>query len=219
MNPIEPVKKTEADLCEKILLQYSDWDLYKEVPISHTSNAGSLDIIAEKAEVRITIEAKLKINFDVLAQAYRNRRYGHFSYIAVPKPKNVNQFFAKICRDYGIGVLFVDKDGNVLESIQAKFNRSIVKLKLEDWMKESIAGSLHGRNTVYSITMEKIEHELKRHKGRINISNLLGRSTYHWGNSRSAKQCIMSYIKKGYITNMKYDKGYLVLLRQSEIEK
>lgn len=217
MNEIQPIK-TEADLASKILTHYSDWNLYKEVQISHTSNAGSLDIIAERDNIIMTVEAKLKINFDVLDQAYRNRRYGHFSYIAVPKPKNINGFFAKICIDYGIGVLFVDKEGNITELIKAKFNRRIVRLKLEDWMKDSVAGSLHGRSTAFSNTMEKIEFLLKRNKGKINMANLLEKTHYHWGNSRSAKQCILSYIKKGVIKNMKFDKGYLILLRESEIK-
>lgn len=208
--------KTEADLAEKILLQYSDWELYKEVPISFTTNSGSLDIVAVREGVRMAVEAKLKINFSVMEQAYRNRRYAHLSYIAVPMPKIINAYFLKVCRDDGIGVLMVDKNGVVHEKVKPKLNRSIVLLKLESWMMESVAGSLHGRATAYSNTMAQIEQLLRRNKGRVNISNLFEKGTYHWGTSSSAKQCIATYIRKGIIKNMRIDKGYLVLLRSKE---
>jgi hypothetical protein len=205
---------SETEIALAVVNQMADWEVYKEVPISSTSHAGSIDIFGCKGLVRMAVEAKLKIHLSVLEQAHRNRKYANFSYVAVPKPKTLDSFFLKICKDYGIGIFLIDGDGIVVERLKPKFFRKIGKLRLEPWMKDSEAGSLHGRKTFYSTTMANIEEQLKRHKGRININNLLSKSTYHWSNAESAKKCILDYIRKGIIANMRFEAGYLILLRE-----
>lgn len=209
--------KTEIELAEKVLTFFTDWEIYPEVPCQ----GGSIDILALKGPVVMATEAKMKINFTVIEQAFRNRAHAHFSYVAVPKPKTLQPFFLRVCREFGIGVLFVNETGDqvVSEVVKPKFNRNIRKLKLEPWMKNSISGSLHGRETAYSFAIKSIVMKLKRSNGRMSIPDIFKETVYHWSSLSSAKQCILSYIGKGIIKNIKHDKGYLVLVRSINLNE
>jgi hypothetical protein len=207
--------KTEADLAAATISFFPEWDIYCEVPFQ----GGSIDIFGVNGVIRMAIEAKLKFNFDVLEQAYRNRAVSTLSYVVVPQPKKNPSFTIKVYKNYGIGILFVDKNGTVREALKPKFNRNFKKIKLESWMKNSVAGSLHGRETAYSYAMSEITQAIKRNKGRMSFANIFSKTTYHWSSLTSAKACILMYIRKGIIKNIKHDKGYLVLVRDVNIDK
>lgn len=213
--------KLETRLLELTLANFADWEFFPEVTINVDRSkpvkvkagvGGSIDMVLRKGNIITTIEGKLKMNFDVLDQAYRNRAYAHFSYICVPNPKKFPDFFRRICKDYGIGVLTVSEtDHMVREIMRPKFNRKINVLNLEDWMKKSVAGQLHGRMTTFKYAVHEITTRLVRNKGKMNIANVFERSTYHWGSVTAAKEALLRNIRKGFIKEFTFRGQYLVL--------
>lgn len=206
------ILKTEAEFAAKFIEYFPDWDIYEEVPVDiKSSTAGSIDIYGVKGIFRMAAEVKLKTNWSIAQQGYRNRAFAHYSYICVPKPKTVENFFLMCCRDYGIGVLFYE-NGAIKEIVKPKINKNIKKRQLEDWMKNSTAGTLHGRESAYSFALSRIIQQLQRSPGgKMNIRNVFERTTYHWSSISSAKNCILLYIRKGIIKNITHEKGYLIL--------
>lgn len=61
---------TEAELAIPFLNYFSDWDVYQEVPAG-----GIVDIVAERKPIRISIEVKKSLNFEVIEQARKNNGY------------------------------------------------------------------------------------------------------------------------------------------------
>jgi len=202
----------ESEIAEEVPKFFTEWNMYPEVPIGQGKGIGSIDWIGVKGSVVMAVEAKMNLNFDVLQQAYRNRAYAHFSYICVPNRKNVPEFFARVCKDYGIGVLFIEKETRILrEALKPKFNRKIKRLPLKAWMLDSVSGSKDQRTTAYSYALSQIILNLRRSGGRLNIANAFAKTTYHWSSVSSAKQCILTYIRKGIIKEFKHEGGYLIL--------
>lgn len=219
----------ETELAESIIKYYGDWEVFPEVPYS-----GIIDIVCRKAGIHLAIECKTSLNFEVLEQALKNQSGFHFSYIAVPYSKTLKSDYNiqyKICRDYGIGVLVYiptehrKEQYRIEERVKPKFNRKArITVKLEEWMKRSVAGSQNERMTAFKITVEQITTELKRAGGKMCIKKMFQVEKYHYSNNSSARICIqrlatdyvfptggqMHKIDR-QIKEFYYQKGYLIL--------
>lgn len=204
--------KKESEIATAVMEFFADWNLWPEVPLA---DGGIIDVYAIRGTTTMAIEAKMHLNFQVLHQAYRNKARAHFSYIAVPEPKNTPEFFKRVCKDYGIGVLYIDKKDSIIrEGIKPRFNKRIKQPKLADWMKQSAAGSQYDRVTAYSYAIDQIVMNLRRNNNRMNMANVFEKTTYHWKSITSAQECIKTYIRKKIITQFRIESGYLVLNKE-----
>jgi len=188
---------TEVELAQKFINYLSDqYEIYKEVPAG-----GIIDIVAVSGIIKIGVEVKTSLNFDVLEQAFSNKRFCHYSYAAVPFSPN-RSFSLKICEDYGIGLLTWNKrdwkGSGIKEDVKPKFNRSVRTLKLEEWMKRSVAGSQNDRMTAFKVTIENMANHILRYPG-CSLSDCLKEVDYHWNTFSSAKSCAYQWIRNGVI--------------------
>jgi hypothetical protein len=225
----QKIKFTEAELAEKFIQFFSGgYDVYPEVPAY-----GIIDIIAYRDPIVIAIECKMQFSFEVLEQAIKNKTYAHYSYIAIPKPKfYINGIKKRICNDYGIGVLtfreYKTEEGytyskilkdmplderianRIDEQVAPKLNRKIIKPKLEEWMKKSIAGSQNDRMTAFKNTVEEIENMLIR-KGKMKVEDALKEIRHHYGSISSAKSSLSSLCRSNVIKTFTIEGGYFKL--------
>lgn len=94
------------------------YKVYCEVPLYYSR----VDVVSSKKDYTAACEMKLVFNADVVHQAIKNKSHFHLTYIAIPtKPKkwDENQKVAW-CRSYGIGILYVAKDGEIDVLLAAK---------------------------------------------------------------------------------------------------
>jgi len=200
----------ETELAKKFIEFFNDkFEIYKEVPAE-----GFIDFVAVNGNIKIGVEVKLSLNFNVIEQALKNKKYCTYSYIAVPKPKNKHLGY-KICEDYGIGILIYQNVGGyeyIYEHIKPKVNRNskYFKLDLQQYMKDSPAGTATDRITPFKLTMENMCRYIQRHPG-CTLKKCLEDVDFHWSNITCAKGCVYQWIKKGVIKEFKIENGRLYL--------
>lgn len=203
----------ETELAEAIIDYLNDgWEVYKEVA-AH----GIIDIIAYHKPIVSAIECKLTFGLSVIEQADRNKQYANYSYVAVPAPRVYGSFAEKLCKERGIGVLALDRSGRVMERIRPRLNRNVVKIKLNEWQKESVAGSVNNRMTAFKNTCRLLTRIVQERGGRMEIKEAIKSIDHHYGSFSSAKSCIISMIGRGIIKDLAYDKGILKLTTTEQV--
>lgn len=193
----------ETDFAAKVIEYFNDeqHEVYPEVPC-----AGIIDIVVKSGPVIIAVECKLNFGFDVIQQAFKNRNYAHYSYIAVPKDRQ--GFPKKICQDYGIGILSFYRDEHVVETLKPKLNRKIIKPKLHDWMKLSTAGSQNDRMTSWKYWKDDVIRILTR-RGSLGLEpkQLFETGYRHYAKVEYMKRNLITYIKSGLVANAEFRDG------------
>ena len=195
----------ETELAEKFIEYFSDFEVFKEVPAN-----GIIDFVVKNNIITMAVEVKLSLNFNVIEQAEKNKYYCDYSYIAVPRPKK-ESFAYRICAILGIGVLVYD-NWSISETVKPiKNKRSMFyKLKLEDYMKRSIAGSQNDRMTPFKVTIERMVKYISRHPG-CTLKECLNNVDFHWSNLTSAKGCVYQWLDKGVIKEFYIENSKLYL--------
>jgi hypothetical protein len=101
-------KLSEVELAEPVIGHFEDlkYDVYQEVTIC----GGCADIVAVSGKIVTIIEVKTSLTISLLHQADGWKRWANYIYIAVPYTRDSARHFAyKVCRDYGLGVLLVNR--------------------------------------------------------------------------------------------------------------
>lgn len=199
------MKISEQELAQHFINHFEGFEIFKEVPAS-----GIIDFVARLGNITTAVEVKTTFSFDVIEQAYSNLQRANLSYVAIPCTKT-KSFAYQICKQYGIGVLVLDKFNRVNEAVKPKFNRVKYKLKLQDWQKENTAGVKSGRITPFSNTVTCIHQYLVRNRGKALMKDVLRNVETHYSTNSSANKCIQDMIKAGVIKDFYFDKGYLLI--------
>ena len=177
----------ESELAQFFIDYFNDgYEIFKEVPAG-----GFIDFVAKHGNLTIAVEVKLSLNFDVIGQAFENKRYCNYSYIAIPYTKT-KHFGFQICRMHGIGVLMTDQNYHVREYVKPIFIRHRESNKwllsmLKPYMKESVAGSQNDRITAFGNTVNLITAYVQRHPG-CSIADCLKNIDHHYASLSGAKR-------------------------------
>jgi len=205
-------KESEASIALKFIKYFEDnnYEVYKEVGVW----GNIIDFVAVSGCIKIAVEVKTSLNFKVIEQAYRNLKYFNYSYIAVPLSHN--HFAEKICKDYGIGILYLMRGGDrfgsmILEDVKPKLNRKRSPVKLCEYMKNSVAGSQNNRITPFRNTITEIVHFLECNGRKYDFKKCMDNVQHHYNTISSAKANIYQWCKNGVITEFSVEKGILYL--------
>lgn len=198
---------TEVELAEKFINYLQDsGEIYCEVETN-----GFIDIVVLNDDVLTSVEVKNVFNLKVIEQAVNNKKYTHYSYVAVPNGKDI-KFRCTICREFGIGViLYNKKTGHIHEYVKPKLNKPKHKLKLLDINKKAVAGCQHGRVTLFQNTINNIVDILNKNGGSMLIDMLLKEVTHHYCNDNTAKSSLKKWVRKGVISNFYFDGKKIIL--------
>jgi hypothetical protein len=136
----------ESDLALKFIEFFNEgYEIYNEV----SAGGSTVDFVAYSHPIKIGVEVKLTFSLKVIEQAFYNKNYFNYVYVAVPKGKH-RHFVYMICEKLNVGVLEYDEKRKfVYEAIKPKINRKVSHVKLEDYMKRSVAGSQSDRITAF----------------------------------------------------------------------
>ena len=224
-----PVK--ESDIAKDFITYFSEmcYDVFPEVHVC----GGIVDFYAYLYPTAIAVEVKTEFNFKVLEQAINNKKHSHYSYIATPFSNSNLNAKMTFCEDYGVGWLALRNkqirptqthaSDYIDEIIKPKLNRTIAKPKLEDWMKQSVAGSQNDRVTPFQNMVASIVKEINeprwimRDKGRkagdpITIDYAFEHCmNKYYGSLTAAKRNIYQWCRTGVIKEFRLEKGMIIL--------
>jgi hypothetical protein len=210
---------TEAQLAQKFIDWLEGFEIYKEVP-----HGGIIDIVAVMGQMRLAVEVKCSLNFDVIWQAHSARGIAHYSYAAVPVKRywHLHPAQTALCRHLGIGVLAYKElpqlgynkgRGEIREMIAPVLNRRPGQLKLEEYMKRSVAGSQNDRITAFGYFVEQLTETVMRYARTdtgISINDAWEKIQYrHYGSLSGFKRSIVEYCNGRVIKNVEYRDGKL----------
>jgi len=205
----------EVDLGKHIIayLKKLNYKIYQEVDCG----GRGIDVVGMNLTDKhiITVELKTSFNIKVIEQAYDNRLYSHFSYIAIPSAKySGSRYFAiEVCRDYGIGVIeFVKRTGEVRELVAATKNWHPETLTIyEDKDSYSLAGSPDGKRwTPFKQTCVYITKYITDNPG-CSINKMVDNIDHHYASKYSARSAIRNRIKSGVIKNIRISDNKLYI--------
>jgi len=207
-------KITEVELAKDVIayLVQDGWEVYQEVKV----NGPVADIVAKRGSVIWVIETKTAFGLDVIEQAVRWVGHAHMVSVAVPWTKDSN-FKEMICKKFGVGVLF-RKTRNlgydelaVDEMVHPEFNRKIYNKWnsiLKDEHKtycEAGATASHKRFTPFQDTRLQLVKVVTKNPG-ISMSDALKKIKHHYSSDSSAKSCLVGYIFKNVITEIRMER-------------
>lgn len=206
----------EIELAEYFVNYLSNFDLYFEIPIFQT------DIVAKDGNILMSFEVKTTLNFKVIEQAEHATHFFNYSYICVPKSKDMN-FQGKICAMFGIGILTYDPHGyrgQVEEYQKARLFRHPFGIKkyiltcLQEYTKKSLPGASGNNGTTitpFKLTIEEIVRYLRRgHNGAL-LKDVYENVDNHYSSLSGAKSCLYQWIRRGIITEFYIEKSRLYL--------
>lgn len=206
-------EQTESELA-RIFIDYFEndgFEVFPEVPLPW---AGVIDFVAHHNGLIIAVEVKTQLSFKVIEQAVRNKGHAHLSYVAVPLNRTSQHFQVRVCREFGIGVLFYDERCRtrdlVIERANPQFNRKITAPALHEYMKKSTAGSKHDRITPFRNTINEIVEHLRASDGQ-DAKELLERINHHYAHTQAAKANLKKWIKEGVVKEFVFLNGRFYL--------
>lgn len=214
---------TEVQLAAKFIDYFAGFDIYKEVP----TRGSIIDIVVDgvcpagySIGLRIGIEVKCNLNFDVIEQAINQRKCFHYTYIAVPCKYRPHAIARKICEQYGIGILGYNKiSKTVMEHVNPKLNRKPLPVELQDYMKRSVAGSQNERITSWGYFVEHLTETVRRRKDGITVEDCYKQLEHkHYKTLSLFKNSTYKYINHGIIKNIVHEKGRFYYREQEAIQ-
>lgn len=201
------MKITEQKICEIITNHFSHADVYPEVPC----RGGIIDLVVLDKPLVIAIEAKTSLSMAVMEQAYE--RLGHANYVYVATPSSPTRMQRIFLSHFGIGCYKVDEfyGGQLHEMIKPKLFRKTTKLKLEEWMKKSVAGTQNNRTTPFGHFVEDLKNVLSGKKDGLTYKEAFESTYKYYLKETSFKSNVYQYINRGVITGIEISKGRLHL--------
>lgn len=186
---------------------------------------GICDIVVDKGIVKVGIEVKTSLNFEVIQQAFDRREYFHYVYIAVPVKHKVSRIQERICREFGIGILgYKESDYNhwrkehreemglpdfyIEEHLKPKLNRKPRKIKLEEYMMRSIAGSQNSRITAFGDFVDKMVKVVEKEGKGIGVKELFDKiEVKHYRTLSVFRSSVVKYVNTGVIKGIDFRDG------------
>ncbi len=173
-----------------------------------------IDVVGKIGSLIISIELKRNLSWKVLDQAYRNLRYSNWSYVLVPEV-SLETVTPVVFRHLGIGLLRV-RNQRVFVDVGARLNRcidkSVIKLCTEE-AKTTTAGLAGSPNNLgwsqFKQTIAQVTATVKASPG-ISIKDLIKQVGHaHYSSESCFKHCLVKYIQKGIISNIREEDGKL----------
>lgn len=169
---------------------------YKEVSLCGGGTIRS-DIYCKNDNESIAIEIKMNMCLKVIEQAFKWREHSNKVYIIVPYKSRQNQFAEEICRDYGIGLLYISKS-NIIEKIKPSLTKNPKEPTLYKEQLDSEASNNRGDFiTPFKLTVIEIMNYIKEDNHL--LSDVIKNIKHHYSTDDSAIGSIKKMIKIGVI--------------------
>lgn len=207
---------TEQELARPVVrwLQQLRYDVFQEV----STGSGVADVVATQGRLLLTVETKLSLNFDVIAQACAWRPYAHLSYVAVPagvRYSDGRRLAEHVCKMLGVGVLLVYhsttpqagfNSRTVHEQVKPMLARSAAHDHIRRWLRPEqktgefgeAGASGGGHYTNFKGTARALGRLVKSEPG-IELSKVIEQIDHHYATPASARTHLAQWIERGII--------------------
>jgi hypothetical protein len=188
------VKENEMYKYVKELLEGIGYDVYAEVEVNSWGGSGRADVIGYQKPAVCIVEMKTSLSMELIEQAYKWKRFGHYIYIAIPKrKKQIPTFVCNMLSSMGIGIIEVgDRVWGTRIVLKAKFNRPYKNTKWDDVLKPEHQTWLEGGSsgggyvTNYKLTIDRVKRYLKMKRGWVSMNELLDHCETHYSNPKNS---------------------------------
>jgi len=203
---------TEQDLGRHVVdwLQCQDYTVYHEVRDERDRRlrfSPVADIVVDVNGHAWVIELKRSFGLAVLAQAKEWQRRG-VSRVSIAVrhagDTKARRFGEHVCRQFGIGLLCIDKHGSVREEIEPRYYRAPVRYHTHDLLsichaaQQSgvTAGSARGGYwTPYRQTMRDVKDYLQRQGDWCSLHMIMASIPHHYHTSSTARSCLSKWLQ------------------------
>lgn len=187
-----------------VLIQHikkSGWEVYQEVYI----NGRIVDILAVKGNKYWAVECKMRMNFDVIEQAYNWCKFVDYVSICVPYPNKRKwrnfRIMKIILAKLGIGFLAVTKSRSCIEISPPPLNDNIsgkkyIKLYEEQKTYAQAGSRGGGYYTPFKTTCQNLERIVRSNAG-ISLSDAVSRIEHHYKNNYYAVRNLSKLLMSG----------------------
>lgn len=221
---------SEIELAEQIInhLTKMGWEVYQEVQVFSYGNIA--DIVATRDNIVWVLECKLSLSLSLLEQAHNWQPLAHYVSIVVPRKKQNKQhgFTTQILKHFGIGCFTIrSMDNAVIERTTPKLNKNTNAEYLQNCLTEqhktwAKAGNSDGkRYTPFQDTKDQLIRFVTKTPG-LPIKKVIAGIKHHYRKDSTARACILQWIHRGIITEVKLKhvgKKYLVYPTQRKKTK
>lgn len=186
------------------------FEIYQEVQVAQGSRTA--DLIGVMGPLLVAVECKVTFGVGVIEQAEHWRRFAHYSWVAVPEGRTERAFAERVCRRFGVGVLYVasgvswsdDWDAPVVEGVHAEYQRraavETIRGSLLEGQKTALpAGSRGGgRWTPFRQTCEALKKIVSAEPG-VTLKTAIERIDHHYSAPGVARVALAKWIEAGKI--------------------
>jgi hypothetical protein len=223
----------EVDVAAPVVawLRAGGWDVYQEVR-NGKGGERSCDIVATRGPLVWVVEAKVRLNVEVLEQAHWWRQYAHYASVAVPSDacRGMGPAYAHLVGAWGLGVFRVRPkeflygnpaiDKLVDHDHQPHLNRRALAGRLRGWLHEEqktflAAGSPCGGGwTAFKDTCRNLKEVVQAHPGCTLKEAIGGRAPtlldggfagirYHYRTEATAISSLRAWIGEGKVPGVR----------------
>lgn len=211
-------KMKESDLATIIInyFEESGYEIYKEV-VNTGSGKNRADIIAVKNDEYTVIETKLSFGLTVIEQCFKWKPFSHYSFICIPRTtkRNSRNFGYSMCRDFGVGVIDINKNGDIRVVHESSYTQDPELPKLYEEQKDQVAGTKPTKGsyiTPFRVTCDKLVDYIKLNN-ETPLLTAIKNIEHHYKSDASAKNALNKLIKMGVISKLKlYKEGRIIYI-------
>ncbi len=177
------------------------YESYKEVMSDKGSRRSDCFFVKRNEngdiEEGIIVETKIAYSLKVFEQAFKHKNEANKVFIGVPKAKRkewkLRKFGNDICKNYlKIGVIEVDSNDVVYETVQSEYNPKPQYPTLYEEQKLNIAGDKGKYFTLFKKTITLI-NEYLQDKEKVEYKILIENIHHHYASKASATKSLKSY--------------------------
>lgn len=202
--------KKESDIADYISDYYlkMGYEVFNEV---HNDNKrfknNRADLYLKLNNETIVIETKKTFGLKIIEQCYNWKPHANKVFMCVPsaKKRNTRRFGYKMCVDYGIGVIEINKRGEVKIVLDSNINHNPITPKLYEEQKTQIGGTKPSKDsyiTPFKLTVNRIREYIKD-GSKYKLNEVIKNIEHHYKNDKSGILSITKMIKYGVIGDIK----------------
>jgi hypothetical protein len=213
------VKEIDVGAVVAEWLSLEGFTVYQEIE----GAAGILDIAARRGPVVWAVECKVRLNYDVIAQAKRWVPYAHRSLVACPCHGSLHPFDRKLLDDFGLGLLDVRQRAHhhhdydyrerqqwnahglaVLHRLDARFNwrpeQGLINRLREGHRTMGQAGQSGGAR---KSTCLDLREYVREHPGCSIKEAVDGVPRHHYHSAAAARSALLRWIKLDKVSGVR----------------
>lgn len=193
--------KTESDMFEPLKKHFLEagYEVYSEVVLP---GGGRADLVAANDTKIVCVEMKKSLSMDLIDQVIERKASFAYVFLAIPERKTgFPRFIERILRQYGIGILYVMKDGYIHEERPSLYRRAFdkktnIKSYLKPEQQTGIPGGSKGGGyvTEYGLMIKQVRRYLERKKDWVELGQILKDCETYYRSPRSS----LSKALRGY---------------------